>query len=368
MLFTIEQDVLADALAAPVRVSNSRATASAVGGVLVEAVSGALVLAGTDGETTVRVAVPADVVEAGTTLLSARRLFDVVRALNGRISMSTSGGQVSISASRFEGEVRALPIGNFPALRPIHIGNALISVHADVFAEAVAQTTPAVDMNEKYPMRGGFRLETGPGILQIVTTDGVRLAKVVIPNGLADEVNLTVPRLAIYEATRMKGIIDVSIDREDDTVWFKAPRRVISAKMLLGNYPEYRRILPDHADNVLRVNRQTLIDSIRRVTLLADDAPVILRFPNNDDGPGPLKIGSISSDARAADELTVDYIGAEMQIAFTPSLLLDGLEAVRDETVTIGFNGSDRPVKIGDEDYTYVIMPVRIRTHTGVVS
>lgn len=355
MKFTIAQSVLAEALVAPVRVANAKATSQAVGGVLIQSSNpGWLVLSGTDGDTTVRVAAPAEVSEMGVTLLPGRRLADVTRYLEGQeITFSTDGKWVRMVSGAFDGAMQALPVGNFPALQ-VPEGEEM-QVPTTLLTKGILQVIPSCSTNEKRPELMGVRLITTTDTLTLVATDNSRIAVRSMPITDGVERSFVLPKAAMQEVLRVKSGSTTIVYSERD-VTFRAPHILVSTRPVSGKYPNHEKIMPREPEASVTVDRQHIIAAVRRVSLMADDfTPIRLRL-------GVDHIQLTSEDGHTTEQLPAIGDG-EAELGFNAQFLLHGFESIESHDVTIHTSGPTRPALItAYPEFRYVLMPVRIRT------
>ena len=359
MKFVIEQEKFAAALGAPVRVANSRASSTAVGGVLIQTHGArALVLTGTDGYTSIKVAVEADIVEPGVVLLPARRLSDCVRALDGNIIVSTEKDRAHIESGTFETDLVVMPAGNFPELGDEK--GVEVEVDPKEFVEAVAQVAPAASRDESRAHLMGIRLEVHGDVLTLAATDGVRIAL----RRLAVQTNTdfagVIPFGAMFEAQRA-AVGAIRIVLLDEKVRFEAPRFKMVTPLVRGKYPDYEKIIPKDIKGTIVVNRASLMTALRRVALVGDDKPVRLKTEDL-----LLHLSVVSPGIGEASEvISTDprFRPEDLDMWFNTRYLLDGAESVRGTNVSVGFTEPLRPALVRGmeaQNFTYMLMPVRV--------
>ncbi len=181
------------------------------------------------------------------------------------------------------------------------------------------------------------------------------------------EAKSIVPERALTEAGRAagaeeKGGIELRVD--DAQVAFTAGRFTLTSRLIEGEFPNYRQLLPEAYESRLTVGRQTLMDAVKRVGLLArDTSPVRMEF--NALG---VKLSSSSPDlGQAVEAVEAQYEGEDIQVAFNPHYLSDGLAATTGDTVRLEVRDGLKPgVVRGESDaFTYLVMPVRLPAPVG---
>lgn len=367
MKFRCDRDALSEALQTMQRGVSSRPGIPALTGVLIEASSeGVLTLTTTDLEVAARLSIDVQVTEEGVALVPARLLADTVKSLSDApVEFDADQGQARIRCAAYEGSLRLLPAEDFPSLQ--QPGGTRVTVDAPMFAEAVGQVARAASKDEARPVLTGVLLEINREGVTFVATDSYRLAIRELVATAEGEAKSIVPERALSEAgraagTEEKGEIELRVD--DAQVAFTVGRFTLTSRLIEGEFPNYRQLLPEAYESRLTVGRQTLMDAVKRVGLLArDTSPVRMEF--NALG---VKLSSSSPDlGQAVEAVEAQYEGEDIQVAFNPHYLSDGLAAATGDTVRLEVRDGLKPgVVRGENDaFTYLVMPVRLPAPVG---
>jgi DNA polymerase-3 subunit beta len=365
--FRCDRDALSEALQTVQRGVSSRPGIPALTGVLIEAAAeGSLTLTTTDLEVSARLSIDVQVTEAGVALVPARLLGDTVKSLSDApVEFESDQSQARIRCAAYEGALRLLPAEDFPALQPPS-GTRLV-VEAPRFAEAIGQVGRAASRDEARPVLTGVLLEVSREGVTLVATDSYRLAVREVVATAAGEAKAIVPERAMTEAGRAAAAIekgDIELFLDESQVSFRLGALTLTSRLIEGEFPNYRALLPEQYENRLSVSRQQLMDAVRRVGLLArDTSPVRLEF--NALG---VKLSSSSPDVgQAVEAVEARYEGEDLTAAFNPSYLADGLAAATGESVRLEVRDGLKPgIVRGDSDeFTYLVMPVRLPTPVG---
>ena len=362
MKFRCDRDDLSEALQIVQRGVSTRPGIPALTGVLLEAAEGGqLTLTTTDLEVSARLSVDVTLQEPGTALVPARLLGDVVKSLAAApVEIDADSGQARISCGAYEGTVRLLPAEDFPSLQPP--AGTKVSAPAARFAKAVTQVARAASKDEARPILTGVLLEVSREGITLVATDSYRLAVREITATAEGEAKAIVPERAIAEAGRAaageeKG--DVELFVEQSQVAFRIGRLSLTSRLIEGEFPNYRQLLPEGYESRLTASRQGLLEAVRRVGLMArDSAPVRLSF--NALG---VRLSSSSPDlGEAVETVEARYEGEDLTVAFNPQYLADGLQVASGETVRLEVRDGLKPgiVRGDGEEFTYLVMPVRL--------
>lgn len=382
MRFSIERDVLAEAVGWAARSLPSRPPVPVLAGVKVEAdAAGALVLSSFDYEVSARVEVPADVSEPGTALVSGRLLADISRSLPARpVEVVTEGSKVTVTcgASRFS--LLTMPVEDYPALPAMPAVTG--TVPGDVLTEAVAQVTTAASRDETLPILTGVRIEIDGDRLTLMSTDRYRLALRELSWSPA------APGVAAVALVRARTLADVaralggggevslalSADGGEELMGFEAGGRRTTTLLVDGEYPKVRQLFPAESPVAAVVATTELVEAVRRVALVAErNTPVRLSFTADQ---VRLEAGQ-GEDAQASEALPATLEGEDITVAFNPQFLLDGLQALGTPFVRLSFTQPTKPAVLTgqleqeagegsgatagrDGAYRYLLMPVRM--------
>jgi DNA polymerase-3 subunit beta len=332
-------------------------------GVLVQAEeTGALVFTTTDLEVSARLALESvQIQEPGVSLVPARLFGDMVKSLpEAPVEFDADGTQARIRCASFEGTVRLLPAEDFPAWQ--EPSGIRVQVGAGAFAAAVSQVARAASRDEARPTLTGVLLEVSREGVTFVATDSYRLAVRELTATAGGEAQAIVPERALSEAGRAastdeKG--DTEVFMADSQAAFRSGGLTLVSRLIEGQFPNYRQLLPEGYENRLTVGRQQLLDAVKRVGLLArENAPVRMEF--NALG---VRLTSSSPDLGGAVEaVEASYEGEDITVAFNPTYLADGLQACTGETVQLEVRDGLKPgvVKGEPDEFTYLVMPVRL--------
>lgn len=376
MKIRVERDGLADAVAWVARSLPSRPPVPVLGGVLLDAGAedgsgDALTVSGFDYEVSAQCSVPATVSDGGKALVSGKLLADITKALpNHPVEINVDGARMTISCGSAKFSLPTMPVEDYPALpsMPQLAGE----LPGEVFGEAVAQVAVAAGKDDTLPMLTGVRLEIADGKLVLVATDRFRLAMREFewtPDETLGDVAVLVPAKTLNDSAKTLGAsgakVELSLAANDGLLGLSGNGRRTTTRLLDADFPKYRQLLPSEHSAAAIISVDTLVQAIKRVSLVAErGTQVRLEF-----GDAGLKLSAGGDDEGSAEEeLPVDYQGDPVTIAFNPTYLLEGLQAVRTPRAHLSFTTPSRPalLKPVNEDgevaegYVYLLMPVRL--------
>jgi DNA polymerase-3 subunit beta len=199
----------------------------------------------------------------------------------------------------------------------------------------------------------------------MVATDSYRLSvkETKLPAALSASFEVNVPARALQELARVgatAGDDELGISVLQNQVVFSLGRVILSSRLIDGQFPNYRQLLPESFEHELRVSAAELAEVVRRISLLAQkNAPLRLAF-----GPGELTVSAQTPDVGEAQEsLPVGFQGEALEIGFNPEFLRDGLDAVEEGDLLFKLISPLRPGLIESADgngFRYLIMPIRL--------
>ena len=377
MKFRVDRDVLAEAVAWAARSLPARPPVPVLAGLMLDADTdngGRLVLSSFDYEVSARVEVAAEVSEPGVALVSGRLLADISRALPDRpVDVATDAAKVVVTCGSSRFTLLTLPVEDYPALP--EMPGASGSLHGDAFAAAVSQVSIAAGRDDTLPVLTGVRMEIEGSTITLAATDRYRLAVRDLSwspeqSGLS-AIALVPARTLADTAKALAGADKVTValaasGAGEGLVGFEGSGRRTTSRLLDGEFPKYKSLLPSESASVATVDTAALVESVRRVALVAErNTPIRLSFSA---GEVALEAGS-GDEAQASESLDAELTGDDISIAFNPSYLLDGLGALDSAFAELRFTASTRPAVLAGkesadatagDDYRYLLMPVRL--------
>jgi DNA polymerase III subunit beta len=381
--FRVERDVLADAVAWAARSLPVRPSVPVLAGLLIETDpenDGGLVLSTFDYETSARATVPASVSAEGKALVSGRLLADICRSLpNKPVDMSIEGTKVTLTCGSARFSLQTMPVDEYPSLP--HMPQATGTVRSDVFAAAVAQAVTAAGRDDMLPVLTGVRIEIEGSTISLLATDRFRLslreltwnpgatdvsaAALVPAKVLADTAKSLTAGSEVTIALSTSGVGEGIIGFEGSA---GGGVRRTTTRLLDGEFPKVRTLFPAEHTTIARVDRATLVESVKRVSLVAErNTAVQLAFA---EGTLTLDAGS-GDEALATEQIDASVTGDDITTGFNPQFLLDGLTAIEDPVVEMAFTQASKPAvmtgadsldALSDTNFRYLLMPRRLLT------
>ena len=335
--------------------------------VLIEAKGNEILMLATDLEVALRSRCAATVAKSGSLTLPAKKLFEIVKALpetDVRIEEDKNG--VKVAADRFDSRMQTLPREDFPTL-PDGTGKGRASLPRNPLKEMVAKTQFAITGEDTRYFLNGAKFVLKPDSLTLVATDGHRLALVEVKHnvGITQEIGVILPKKTLLELGKLlaEGEGDILFESGENHLFFEVGGRMLISRMIDGQFPAYERVIPKGNDKDIEFERERLTNAVKRVALLSNERSRAVKFEIE---KGKVEVTSSSSEfGEAREQIPVDYAGTAMTISFNAQYVLDFLNVVETDIVSLSLKDEVsqavmKPVGAQGYDYTYVIMPMRI--------
>ena len=341
----------------------TKTTLPILSNVLVEAEKEFLTLTTTDLEVGIRCRFPAKVAQEGVTTVPAKRLSNIVRELPDKaIHWETLESNVSTlrcGSSFFK--IMGISREEFPKL-PQFGEKVAFKIEQKAFKELLKKTAYAISHDETRYVLNGLFMGVSGGKMIIVATDGKRLALIEKTLDLPDKIALeiVIPSKAITELSRIlgdEGNLTVSIAK--NMISFDLGSSLLTSRLIEGKFPSYRQVIPEKTAERVMMNREELLQAVRRVAQLTSERSNSIKLSF---AKGNLLITANSPEiGEAREEMAIGYEGKDVQIAFNPNYLSDVLKNLEDQNIFFEITDSASPgIVKTDYDFVYVIMPMRL--------
>jgi DNA polymerase-3 subunit beta len=351
------------------RVASTRSAVQALSGVQIVAGGdgdAGVELRATDMEVGLRVPLQATIDRPGTVVLPARLLLDVVRTLrSGDVSLELRPTEqdVEIVGGTARFHIRTLRSEDFPPL-PEPGGDQVVAMPAPAFVDTIARVSRSASRDETRPILTGILVSASADELRMVATDSYRLSvkETRLEAPLEGGFEANVPARALEELGRLvrDDVEEIRIGVRANQVVFEVGGVALSSRLIDGQFPNYRQLLPEAYEHELTVSREELLEVVRRISLMAQkNAPLRLSFSE-----GEVKVSAQTPDVGEASEpLPIPFAGEPFEIGFNPDFLTVGLESAGADDVVLKLISPLRPGLVESADasgFLYLIMPIRL--------
>ena len=374
MKIQVERDALAEAVAWTARALPARPAVPVLAGIRLQAASD-LTLSSFDYDVSAQARLPVTVAEEGDALVSGRLLAEITRSLPARpVDIASDGARATLTCGSATFTLLTMPAEDYPTLP--EMPPAAGSIGSDAFASAVSQSATAAGRDDTLPALTGVRIEIEGDTLTLVSTDRYRLAvRELRWNPARPDLSaaVLVPARALADTARaLTAGAEVSIalalpgeeGAGDGMIGFEGAGRRTTTRLLGGDFPRYQSLLPKQVTSVAELAAGPFAEAVKRVALVAErNTAVRLSFSA---GQLVLEAGT-GDEAQAVEVIDASFEGDDIQIAFNPQYLLDGLTALDSDTARVSFTEPGKPALITGKpaeneqpDYRYLLMPIRL--------
>ena len=372
MKFVVERDALVDAVNWVSKSISNRPITTALLGIVIDATD-EITLSGSDLETSAKAKFKAEISQKGKVLVPGKLLAEISRSLPAKpVTFNLEGSRVLVTAGSAKFTLPTLPLVEYPALP--ELPSASGSLNSDLFATAVNQVAIAAGKDDSLPTLTGVFVEINKNQITLAATDRYRLAVRELTWSAADAnietTSLLRARTLADAAKSLIGSTQVTIalpatTTNEKLVGFVSEGKSMTSRVLDGSFPPFRHLLPNDSTAEAVIEVAPFLDSVRRVALVTDKTvPLRLNFSSN---TLQLEAGT-GDEAQASEKLDINYKGEDINIAFNPTFLTDGLTAINTAFVHITFTGANKPAVLTGQteagsapitNYKYLLMPMR---------
>ncbi|MCB1196073.1 DNA polymerase III subunit beta [bacterium] len=365
MKFSCDRIKLQDVLSTLQSVVATNTTLPILSNILIEASDKKeLTLTATNLEVGTQFKIEADISESGSCTLPGKKLFEIAREMIGAsIDIEISSDYIGIIKSgNAVYRLMGLASDEFPRLPRLDKVHS-VKMAEDAVKDLFKKTAYAISNDETRYVLNGVYFIISKGEIVVVATDGRRLAMVKrkcdVDANL--EVGIIIPAKTIHELVRLlHGEKEIEILFSETHVGFKRDRMLMISRLIEGKFPNYEQVIPKKTREKVDIGREEFLHLVRRVALITDGRSNMVKFKFHD---GSLTLTATNPEiGEAKDDMPIEYNKEEFNIAFNPAFLVDALKALEEEKISIEFSDSTAPGVIkNEEDFTYVIMPMKLR-------
>jgi DNA polymerase-3 subunit beta len=332
---------------------------------LIETGPGRITMRATDLDLTITTECEADVREAGSICLPARKLMEIVKSLpQAGIEIKANDlfqATITCTPSRFR--LNGLGADNFPELQ--QYSGEFAEVPADIFSRFIPRVIHAVGQEGSRYTLNGAKLEISDERIRMVATDGHRLALVEREGQFNESLDVIVPKKTLSELAKLcaDGEETMQIGKTDNHIHFKLGKREIVSRLLAGVYPDYSAVLPTENHNRFTIGRDLIFPAVKRVALMADEKQHAIKL---EIGEGDLHISSQTSEiGEAGETVPVHYAGEKITAGFNAAYLSDFLSAVEEDEILFEFESGETQTQLSTttaflDRCLAVVMPMRL--------
>lgn len=362
MKLQVTQENLHKALSNVAKVATSRNALPILSNVLIKTVDNRVCVAATNLNIAITHYIGSKVKEEGSITVPARLMQDFVASLpSGVIDLNLEETKLHIKTEKYNSTINGTPADEYPVMPKIAKGISW-NLPAAKLRSAIQQVVGAASSDEARPVLTAVYVYTHQGSLYLAATDSYRLAEKRVDK-LEQEVKLLIPNGALQDLLRVISDAegDVQVTHDDQQVLFKSGDVELVTRLIDGNYPDYRKLIPKNFTTKATLPRTELVNITKVSSLFARESAGSVTIEVDEDSKqvGIRSIASQLGENTATADAEVEGGGT---ITLNSRYILDALSVISDSEVMIGFNGKLEPSVLSgikDKDYTHIIMPLK---------
>jgi DNA polymerase-3 subunit beta len=369
MKFSVEKNRLLKSLSHVQSIVEKKSTLPILSNILLEAKGNLLVLSATDMDISITDKLTCNVIEEGSTTISAHTIYDIIRKLpeSTEIEIISNDGKIlTLRAGKSKFSLGCLPKEDFPL---IELGDPenQISIDPQKLLKLINKTRFAVSNEEtRYFLNGIYfhKIQReNKDYLSLVATDGHRLAKFDFQQNLENIPGVIIPKKTINELCKLLAECDeeIKIDLNSNKIIFFINNSILISKLIDGNFPDYKRVIPKDNDNFLKINRSNFSFAVDRVSTITNEKLPVIKFKLM---KNLINLSSANNEnGMATEDVIAEYGGKEMDIGFNSKYILEMINNLEDQEIILNFKDSSSPVIAHEEsnpNLVYVLMPMRV--------
>ena len=362
MRFKCQRNALINAIQTVQNIVTSRPTLPILSNILIETQTNNIRLTATDLDVGISCVVPVDILEQGSITVPAKRFSDIVKEFPSEsLNVTTKkNNMVIVDSEVCQFKIMGMGKEEFPKL-PEFKDTKAIKIEQQQLKEMLSLTSFAVSFDETRYILNGILFKINKNTITLVATDGKRLAVAERKLSSDADVDLSVivPTKTVHELNRnLKEGGELLLMVGNNQLLFDLGEVVILSRLIEGEFPDYKQVVPPHSENVMKIERSQLLLAVRRAALLSTPDYQAVKF---EVFKNKLVISKSTPDVgESREELAVEYQGKELVIGFNPGYLGDVLKNLNEQMVGMELTDSEKPGVIRASGYVYIILPMRL--------
>ena len=372
MKFTVEKNTLLKSLSHVQSIVEKKNTLPILSNILLDAKENSLILSATDMDISITEKLNCNIIEEGSTTVSAHTLYDIIRKLpdTSEIEIISNDGKImSLRSGKSKFSLGCLPKDDFPIIEIEKLENE-INIEAQQFLKLIDKTRFAISNEEtRYFLNGiyfhAIKQNDDTDFLSLVATDGHRLAKFDIKykENLNKIPGVIIPKKTVNELYKLLTDSNdlVKINLNSNKIIFFIDQTILVSKLIDGSFPDYRRVIPKENKNILKINRQSFSLAVDRVSTITSDKSPVIKFKLL---KNLINLSSVNNEnGTATEDITAIYSGDEIEIGFNSKYILEMINNLEDDEIILKFKDSASPatsMEKSNPNLIYVLMPMRV--------
>ncbi len=366
MKFSILQQDFLPVLSSVSRSCGVRSQLPILSNILLKVEGSKLKVSGTNLEIGVVKTLNIEAGEDGDITIPSKTLVEVIANLSGeKLELESHSDLIEISTTTFSSKMNGISASEFPEI-PL-IGKETASVKPEILVKSLPQVTFAAASDDGRPILTGILTEIKDKKLQLVATDGYRLASKIVETPETSNFKALVPRKTFEEVIRLisedeSDTVNIATSDDQNQIIFKFGNTQVSSRLIEGQFPAWEKIIPSETKVRLIIERAETLKAVKLASVFTRSEANIVKLQTNPSG-GIILTSEAKEVGNQKKEIEAQVEGGEIQIAFNAKFLIDVLAAISTSQVIMELSGSLSAALIkpmGEEGLQYIIMPVNL--------
>ena len=368
--FQVEKEVIYNGLKIVERATAQQGLQPVLANILIEAVDkNKINLYATDFDLTIITSIEAQVNNAGSITLPAKKLLDIVSRLNdGIINFELNATTMTITSNKSKFDIIGISASEFPKIETVSDETEFVDIDLKPFIMGIKEAGfAAATYESNNNLLSGVVCDISKNVLEIASTDGNRLARArkIITNREDKTQKLIIPAKVLQEFLKISYFIDeetIKLYTMTSKIMIKSDNITMISSLMNGQYPQYNQLIPQTFPKEAKINVSKIVSAIERVSTMVNEKTSIVKFEFTQNN---LSLKADTPEAgNSEDQIDIIYNGEDITIAFNYRYLLDCFKNIDSEDLIICMNTNLSATVIkpdNDEDFIYLVMPVQIR-------
>lgn len=374
MEFSIERAAFLEGIQRTLSIVERRTTLPILNNILIRTQSERILIVATDRDVSLTSHYAATIVTPGEITVGARKLFEMVREIDGDIISFKvmENNWVNVTCGKIVYKMPGIATDDFPEVLDIEQVKS-IEISCDVLKNVFERTFFAISQDEMRPSLNGVLFEAQGGVVTVVATDGHRLSIASTPlegkegDGI-DIPGVIIPRKGVSEIRKLVETgDDVTMGIAEGVCVVKKHDTMLRVSLINSEYPDYRRVIPSTDSGVeVKFDKNQILHSLKRMSVMSTEKFSGVRIEVYD---SVMILTSTNPDVgEARDEIDVSYSGERLEVGYSVRYLIDAMDHVVGDVVSFEMRSGDGPGVVrsaGSDAYMCVVMPIKLRTEKG---
>ncbi len=368
MKFTLLKSKLSDALQSILQVVPSKSTLPILTNILIEALEGKLKISATDLDISITCTIDCEVAKKGSAALPARILFEIIKELpESEVTVETVNSRVEIKIPNGSYKIAMVSADDFPKLPGVNTKKE-IRIPAAHLVDMIRKVTFACSTDETRPALNGVLWKTKGDKMEMVATDGHRLARMSVENtklkGVSEDLIIPPKVLNLIPKFTEGNDSEVGIIFGENNIIFNLGSAILTSRLIEGPYPNFEQVIPASGDQKMLVSREALNGAVRRVSILSNSLTHQVKFGVKKAG---LTLSTNNADVggEGKESVDCDFNGEPMEIGYNANYVAEILAKMESEEVIFELSsnvaaGVVYSTQVPREDYLCLLMPLRL--------